>query len=246
MSSPNCDCPICMTDLGPNNKAYDLTHTEKEISDSAYRLLCGHAFHYSCIFLYQRHDSVQGCPICKNFVASEAPPLAPTQVQSPETNFSSFDIITFDLDGNVLSYQSAEDQDAPDPIQEEIELGTLRRAGDLLSQAGRNKGVQQARRNLNESLKEYRVLETELKVERAKLVRATLKSFTAKFQPKFQSSFKDLKKKLKALKDKEVSVVNTLDSTFDFTRDNAGTYANYSIRDVLDTSFGPLKRSFWK
>lgn len=242
----DCDCPICMTDLGPNNKAYDLTQTEKEISESVYRLLCGHAFHYSCIFLYQHHDSVHGCPICKNFAVPAAAEAATgTAVNGAPTNFASFDIITFDLDGNVLSYESAADQDAPDPIQEEIELGTLRRAGDLLTQAGRNKGVQEARKNFNKSLKEYRVIETELKNERAKLVRTTLQTFTSKYRPKFQKSFKNLKKKLKALKDKEVSVVNTLDSTFDFTRDNAPSYANYTIRDILDTSFGPLKRSFW-
>lgn len=215
MASEDNNCPICASDM--QHKSYDVaSETEKEVSDTAYRLLCGHAFHYSCLFLYQRHDSVRGCPICID--------------KEPPTHEVNGEIITLDL-----TY----------PYIEE-ELGTLRRANELLTQAGRIHSVQIARRDFNTAMKEYRGIENELKVDRSQVIQNTLKKFKDLSEPKFQKSFKKLKKKLKDLRDKEVFVVNKLDPTFNFTRDNAGTFANYSIRDVLDTAFGPLKRSFWQ
>lgn len=209
------DCQICFTQLDAKDESLlaqdPLCKEDKDVSDTVFRLSCGHAFHTACLIRSFRAQ-VRGCPTCRNS-GDHAANLASTN-QTRARNIVTEVVLNntnngqISLSWNVDSLAQMYDEVFPEvvaPIQLEmtqnglpISAAEVSEAANKLQSMRKSKGfIQRARHRLNVAKKEYLETEKLLLEERRLRMKNAVERFRESYYPKFDSLRRNLKRELK-------------------------------------------------
>jgi hypothetical protein len=227
------ECHICQCDMGhPDFVTPGELQDDAEVSDTVFRLKCGHAFHNGCLCRALRYENA--CPVCRSAAVEEE--------RGP--------VFHLTLGENGLTITNGPPEEDSDVEVPTINLGSVEQMVNLLSQTRSFPIVQHARRKVNEAKSRFRSVETFLNNERKTYLKNALAEFRKKYRPNFQAAKHDLQKALRHLKKIEYEAIRKLDpEKAEETIEQASHYENvlYSAEGHVDTNpyFGPFRRSYW-
>jgi len=220
------ECAICQTDLGA--KAYIKVTSDLEVSETVFRLKCGHAFHNGCLCRALRNDAK--CPSCRT--SSDEPDSA--------RDFQ----FTVGSDGNIVITIPETTQEAPEFVSGVRDIYNANAFID------RNTEVQRARADANKALRRYRAAEIEITNRRRQLISGALRRLRDECRDTFNKEKRIYLNSLRFLRSKEKEIglkyvennslgddiKNDIILMVDETTD---------IKTRASSDFGPLKTRFW-
>lgn len=229
------DCPVCKTTL--NEPAFLASNAEDiEVSDTVFRLKCGHAFHMDCLCRCLRLNSQ--CPVCRQTAGADAGSATGAVGGAAGTYLE----IELDQAGNITGINAP----GLEPEASDVNYAVATEMSKVIEQTGRNHGVQLKRKAFKLAKKKYRKLELELLVERAQLLKTTMRKFKDKYHNEFESAREHLNKRLKALKKAEMAEAAKIAPHLNMSSATINDFVSYDLNDILGHGFGPLDKRFWK
>ena len=213
------ECQICQTDLGVLNYEPGLTE-DIDVSDSVFRLKCGHAFHTSCVCRSLRRTAA--CPVCRSGTSSVGE--------------------IFVEDGNLMfTWNGTEDETG---TVENVVEGNSDAVVAILNLSDKDQRTQKQRAAVNRAIRRYRVHEIQTKRYRRTLIREALDALRDRFRNEHDKHLRSVRRELAKLRRTEAAVVGpanmvTLEQSFP-NRFEAEIHLGATLDD-----FGPLKHRFW-
>ena len=234
-------CLICQESLGPHIEAFQKNTSDTEVSETIFRLQCGHAFHTMCLCRSLRHQ--KGCPTCRDEVPSDRLPR-----DALDANFVVLSDGTIRL---VFDEDELMQEDTTTDVREVLTTALQNSISfvDTLDTVRQCPNVQNARRKMNIEKRKYRSLERKIMEERKQEMNNVLEALRKKYFLEFKKQKQKLKRKLILLRKEEFATMRTKfpDHLDDLTRHLDIVADDYTVEGTVGNhgSFGPLRRSFW-
>lgn len=207
------DCPICHESLG--YAAFEPVPTDVQVSETVFRLKCGHGFHMGCLCHSLRLETA--CPLCRTSAVEADEEWIPDEEASADDD----------------------EDDEPADMHRLAELT----AG--LLQATRKPQIQAARSKLHRQLNRYRTFERQLQQDRANCIKKALREFRETRYPQFRTQYILMHRSLKRLRKLEQEATSEVlgeDVSEEFRQ---WFLSGYRVQNWAASGFGPFETRFW-
>jgi len=235
------NCPVCYSSLDCH--AYESrVQDDSEVSDSVFRLKCGHAFHSNCLVRSFQVDA--SCPVCRNASLGQRRRLRGDQLEAE---------FIVRPDGSLELVFDNYDNDASDtesPLQAILgsQLSDAVTFLNCLKSVQRSSHVQTVRYQANRVKEEYRDLERFLKKERHTQIQKVFDTFRRRHWSAFAHQRHKLKQALRNVRHAERETLQQMfPENAQLIQDFDKFSSEYTVDVVVGNQgmFGPLKKSFW-